>query len=1196
MRIRRWIIAGAVFVVVVTAVLLALPSILRWAIERQVQGMTGERVAVGDVDLNVFTRRLAIVDARVGDETLGPPLARFDRLDARFALLPLVRAHVELLDVTLAEPIVHVVRRRDGTLNIAPALERLGARAAGPAAFDVTIEHGTVRGGAVVLEDRAVQPARTWRATDIALTADEVSTRSDASAGTAVATLDVAGAPARITAEDIRLRPLHVRAELGVTGLDVAPASIYMRDAPVTLRAGRFTATSRVAYDTSSGVRGEGRATIEGFVLAGQDEGAPRVEAPSVELRSRDVVYRDGEVAAGRLELHAQPTVVDPRDDEVVRLQLSALDVAIEDARHPARAPARVSIHAELPAGGRLDASGDATVFPVTANLDVAVDRLDVRLASRYVPDAAPISPTQGRLSADVELRYAMETGLSAGGALTFRDLALLRRGQTVPFIHHPELRTRFTGLRVDDGTIAVARLTMSGTPTIVDASVSPPQRFRVTALSLTVEDAAWPSRAPARVRGAARLASGASARLSGRLSVDPLAVDVELAARDVALARLRAYLPGDAPVTVERGQLDAKVRLVHDPSSGVRISGTGTVERFALARRGDAEALVEAAALALRLDGLRVRDGDVTVGRAAVEGAPVLHARGQSVAVRGLTASVRDVAPASGRPARAELDVQLPNAGRLSAQGTIELAQRTFAADVEIDGAALRPYSSFVPLSAPITGTLTATLETRGDFGNGARVTVTGQALARDLSLGPPDQAPITVSAIELAGLDAAWPGVVRLDRLVIREPSALIAREADGSFPLVAMLRSPDGDSPAASPGAGARPARDTADDRATRLPFEAGEIVLAAGDVRFIDRTTRPFYSEEITDLHVTVRGLTSDKGARADVEAQGILGATAALELDGVVAPFGKPFFLEVAGALRQFDVPRTNPYLRRLFDAIATRGELTTKLHYRVVGEQLQGTNEIVVQQLDVEPGRDGEVGRVIGLPLALVVSLLKNPSGDIRLTIPVEGALGSPKFGFGDAILTAVRNTVARLVTSPLRAIGRLFRRDGEIVRAEVDPVTFEPADTVIRADAAKQVQRVADFLRAAPYVGLAFHGVVTGDDLAALRARAVTSDIQRVQREAGIETFAAAAMHLFHERYPDRAIPGDVREIVQALAEERQVPQAELADLARRRAAAVRQILIDDAGIDPSRLVAREPETAARREPRVEFELLPSG
>lgn len=308
----------------------------------------------------------------------------------------------------------------------------------------------------------------------------------------------------------------------------------------------------------------------------------------------------------------------------------------------------------------------------------------------------------------------------------------------------------------------------------------------------------------------------------------------------------------------------------------------------------------------------------------------------------------------------------------------------------------------------------------------------------------------------------------------------------------------------------------------------------------------------------------------------------------------MAPFGEPFFLEVRGEVRDFALPRTNPYLRRFFDWMARRGELTTQVHYRVVGGQIAGTNEVFVQRLAVEPARSGQAGEPLGLPLGLMVALLKNPRGDIRLSVPVSGELGSPQFSFGEAIATAFRNVLLRLVTGPLEAIGRVFRTDEGEVAVAVDPLPFEPGSAALAPDAARQLQRVADVLRASPYVGLQIEPVVTEADRAALRLQEVTARVHRLQRERGLD-FAAAAATLFRSRFPDRPLPGTVDTMLAALGDSISPPEPAARALAARRLEVTRQALREQAGIEPGRLMAgAEAAREASGEPRVEFTLRP--
>jgi hypothetical protein len=178
-----------------------------------------------------------------------------------------------------------------------------------------------------------------------------------------------------------------------------------------------------------------------------------------------------------------------------------------------------------------------------------------------------------------------------------------------------------------------------------------------------------------------------------------------------------------------------------------------------------------------------------------------------------------------------------------------------------------------------------------------------------------------------------------------------------------------------------------------------------------------------------------------------------------------------------------------------------------------------------------------------------------------------------------------------------MRAIGSVFRRDGAVEDVAIDPVTFRPGSALLRPDAAAHLQRVADFLRARPFVRLTLQPVVTEADLAALRAREVVARIQRLRREEGLASFAEAARRLWAASRPGEPPPEDDR-IAAALAEQEPPPTAEDARrLAEQRAAVTRTHLVETAGIQADRVLDApgEAPVTATAEGRVEFDLRPA-
>jgi hypothetical protein len=756
---------------------------------------------------------------------------------------------------------------------------------------------------------------------------------------------------------------------------------------------------------------------------------------------------------------------------------------------------------------------------------------------------------------------------------------------------------------------VTIGRLALTdGGVTFDDRVVSPPHTWELADLRADAQELATVGGAAGRASVAFALAGAPFTVTVDDLRLRPVHARALVTVRGLELTPLWTYVPATSPMRPERGRFETRLTVEYDATTGVRGGGEVTVADIGLVRAGESVALVSTPTLTLTSRDVVYRDGVVTAARVEAAGVPTIVDSSVSpprrLPLRSLRVSVENVAWPFRGTARTALTVELPESGTVTVNGTAELASFTLDLDVQARDVALAAYRRFLPVDVPLSGRATAALKVKGVMSQLPRVAVTGTAGASKLAVGPGARPPLAVDSVEVTGLDADWPDRIRVARVAVRKPAALLEREKDGSFPLRTML------SPPAKPTAGAEstpaaPAPTStsapAAPAARRLALEVGDVTVVDGDVRFVDRTTTPFYSEEIGKLAIGVRNLRNAPDARADVTVQGIVGAAGAVDLKGQVSPFGEPFYLDVAGELRDFAVPRANPYLRHFMDWVAGSGRLSTKVHYRVVGDQLEASNDIVVERLNVERAAGAQADKKIGIPLGLAVAIMKDTRGDIRLSIPVGGQLSAPQFSFGEAIATVIKNVMVKIVTAPFRAIGKIFQKGDTVEAVAVDPVTFEPGAATITPEVQAQLKKVADFMRVTPQVTLTLQPVVGGRDLTALRARAATARIQKVQREEKLADFDAAAARVFKTTFPDKPAPKAADEIVAALAEGETVPDEDRTALTARRLEVVRKALAEETGIEPSRLPTAAPSTPAKSDSaksesgRIEFELNPS-
>jgi hypothetical protein len=531
------------------------------------------------------------------------------------------------------------------------------------------------------------------------------------------------------------------------------------------------------------------------------------------------------------------------------------------------------------------------------------------------------------------------------------------------------------------------------------------------------------------------------------------------------------------------------------------------------------------------------------------------------------------------------QLSTPMPGrGGTLRARGTFSIEPTRLALEVDLDQVDLAPGRPYLPIDARLSGRLSGRAKVDGTFDDAVRLVIDGDAAVERLALGDDDRRLATARRAELAGLRYRFPASVRVTRLTLERPWLLLERNTDGTFELVSLLRARRPPPGASDPPAPAR---------APRVRVLVDALRMEDGFVRFVDRTTHPDYAEEVSGLVLTAEGLGTRPARRARVALRGTFASGTPLSVHGELGGLLGPRFLDLAVEVRNFPVPRLNPYLAHLVAWVARRGTLTAALRYRVNGDDLEAVNEVTLAALEVERAGDGgEVQRRVGPPLDTLVSLLKNRDGTINLTVPVSGRLSAPEFHYGEAVWAAVRNLAIRLVALPFSLVGKLFfTEDSRIEAVAVDPVTFQVATATPTPAGARQLDKLAAFLQEAPAIRLRVRPVTTVADVGTLRRQALDARLAALGADA--EARRRAAIDLYTELFPRRQPPASEEALLEELTRETSTPPRALRALAAGRVAAVRDAL-GRAGIAPERLEPLESRAAVESEgaARVEFEI----
>lgn len=704
---------------------------------------------------------------------------------------------------------------------------------------------------------------------------------------------------------------------------------------------------------------------------------------------------------------------------------------------------------------------------------------------------------------------------------------------------------------------IAVAEVVVeAGNVSFADRLAFEPVLIDLPRVDATLRDLTWPARGPARIKLDAAMMLGGTVAVEGTVVAEPASVDLNIDVKGIEAASIQAYAPFRARV---RGRLDARLtvsgpltpalRLTAKGEAAMRNVTIGDAQRTLLTVAGIEVTGIDAVwPERVNVDAVRVRrswaliertpDGEFALRRlfeakpamastpaakapvaAAPAAPPEFHIREAVFEDGAVTVSdaivtpparfdvsgsrlvVQDFVWPSTRPMKLHLTSPAPGGGKLDIAGTFALDPVRLDMRAVLDGVALAPAQPYLPIEGLVTGRVTGDLAFKM-AAEPLAVSVTGQARVQRFRLSDGDRPVITVGRVETTGIDVDWPKRIAVQSVRFARPRLLIERDAEGDFAiqrLVTPRREPAAAAVPSTPGESAAPSAVPAE-----LTIDVGQLKFERASARFVDHGTRPAYAEELNDVEIAITGLTTAPNRPVRFATTGVMPGGASLKVTGEGTAGDRPV-LDLDVTLRDIVVPRANPYLDKYTSWTATRGRLSVSAKYHLEGTRLDARHDIVVAQLDVEKSEaDDEVERRLGMPLGFLVAVMKNARGEIRLSLPVSGDVGTGTYEFREAVWGAVRAAMLRLVALPFSRIGSIFvSEDSKLTGLTIAPVTFEAGTTRRTPGTDGHLERVAAFLRDTPSANVALTPILTAADVEALKSSAAPASTEPTPADA---------------------------------------------------------------------------------------------
>jgi hypothetical protein len=286
----------------------------------------------------------------------------------------------------------------------------------------------------------------------------------------------------------------------------------------------------------------------------------------------------------------------------------------------------------------------------------------------------------------------------------------------------------------------------------------------------------------------------------------------------------------------------------------------------------------------------------------------------------------------------------------------------------------------------------------------------------------------------------------------------------------------------------------AQATAEDN---FPVNIETTRIQDAELEFADLSLTPQFGTKIHSLNGVINSISTNADATAQLELDGKVDEYGAAKIRGSLQPFKATQFTDVKLAFTNLEMNRLTPYSGKFAGRRIDSGKLSVDLEYKIKQRQLAGENKFVINRLVL--GERVESKDAADLPLDLAIAILEDSDGVIDLDLPISGSLDDPQFSYGSIVWKAIKNVLTKIVTSPFRALGKLFGGNSD----NLDAIVFEAGNDDLAPPEQEKLNAVGQAL--GKRLGLAL-SITPGYDVA-LDTRAIQEQTLRrkVAEEMGV-------------------------------------------------------------------------------------------
>ena len=176
-----------------------------------------------------------------------------------------------------------------------------------------------------------------------------------------------------------------------------------------------------------------------------------------------------------------------------------------------------------------------------------------------------------------------------------------------------------------------------------------------------------------------------------------------------------------------------------------------------------------------------------------------------------------------------------------------------------------------------------------------------------------------------------------------------ARVLVNSEGKVNLQEIMKTEEPKTPATPPPPQQEKGAAASKEKEPSKNIKIGQITLQGGRIDFSDKSVKPEFSMNLTEMGGRVSGLSAEENTTADVDLRAKLNDYAPLEITGKINPLREDLYVDLKARIKDLDLSPATPYSGKFVGYTIEKGKLSFDLKYLIVKRKLESQNQYLLR-------------------------------------------------------------------------------------------------------------------------------------------------------------------------------------------------------------------------------------------------------